>query len=93
MGHIFLSKIIYLLHQLTPLVPLYGVRQVTDKVSLKNYDLGALHYHHLPSTTEVDETFHKDLEISSQTPRFAIPVVRSLVHCIKHESQAITLNS
>ena len=34
------------------------------------------HHHHHPLTTEVDRTF---IEISSQTPRFAIAVLRSLV--------------
>ena len=40
-------------------------------------DLGInYYYHHHPLTTEVDRTF---IEISSQTPRFAIAVLRSLV--------------
>ena len=34
------------------------------------------HHRHHPLTTEVDRTF---IDISSQTPRFAIAVLRSLV--------------
>ena len=43
-------------------------------------DLGINYYHHHhPLTTKVDRTF---IEISSQTPRFAIAVLRSLVSII-----------
>ena len=44
------------------------------------------HHHRHPSTAEVDRTF---MEISSQTPQFAIAVLRFLVSSPK--SQAITL--
>ena len=42
---------------------------------MKYYVTAGVNHHH-PSTTRVDGTF---MDISSQTPRFAIAVLRSLV--------------